>query len=96
MQTNITRRSMIKGTAALAGAAALGSYDISHPAGAIAEDAPEEIKYTYCDMCNHVPKCGIACTVKDGKVVHIESREGYPASPLCAKGLSSIQELYDP
>ena len=96
MQTNITRRSMIKGTAALAGAAALGSYDISHPAGAIAEDAPEEIKYTYCDMCNHVPKCGIACTVKDGKVVHIESREGYPASPLCAKGLSSVQELYDP
>ena len=47
-------------------------------------------------MCNHVPKCGIAATVKDGKIVRVESRDKYPASPICAKGLASLQELYDP
>ena len=47
-------------------------------------------------MCNHVPKCGIAATVKDGKVVRVEARDKYPASPICAKGISSLQELYDP
>jgi anaerobic selenocysteine-containing dehydrogenase len=92
-----SRRTFLKGTGVALGAAALGrSFDIIHPAGAIAEDAPEEVKYTYCDMCNHMPKCGIAATVKDGKIVRVESRQKYPASPICAKGISSLQELYDP
>lgn len=94
----VTRRSFLKGAAACAGAVALsGAYEIAHPEGAIAEDAPEEVRFTYCDMCNHVPKCGIAATVKDGKIVRVESRtDKYPADPLCAKGISSLQELYDP
>lgn len=92
-----TRRTFLKGTGAALGVAALGgTVDIVHPAGAVAQDAPEEVRYTYCDMCNHVPKCGIAATVKDGKVVRVESRQKYPSSPICAKGIASIQELYDP
>lgn len=92
----ITRRTFLAGSAAVAGACAAGSFTICHPEGAVAADAPEEVRYTYCDMCNHVPKCGIAATVKDGKIVRVESRDKYPASPICAKGLASLQELYDP
>ena len=92
----ITRRTFLAGSAAVAGACAAGSFTICHPEGAVAADAPEEVRYTYCDMCNHVPKCGIAATVKDGKIVRVDSRDKYPASPICAKGLASLQELYDP
>ena len=92
----ITRRTFLAGSAAAAGACAAGSFTICHPEGAVAADAPEEVRYTYCDMCNHVPKCGIAATVKDGKIVRVESRDKYPTSPICAKGLASLQELYDP
>lgn len=93
----VTRRSFVKGSAALAGATlASGAFTIVHPEGAVAEEAAVEVKYTYCDMCNHVPKCGIAATVKDGKVVRVEARDKYPASPICAKGIASLQELYDP
>lgn len=93
----VTRRTFFKGATAVAGAALVGeAYEIAHPEDAIAQDAPVEIKHTYCDMCNHVPKCGIAASVKDGKVVRVEAREGYPSDPICAKGISSLQELYDP
>ncbi|MDR3307708.1 MAG: molybdopterin-dependent oxidoreductase [Coriobacteriales bacterium] len=99
--TPLSRRSFVAG-AAVAGAAlsvgaSAGGFDFFHPAEAFAsEDSPVEIKYTYCDMCNHVPKCGIAAHVREGKIVRIESRAKYPATPLCAKGISSLQELYDP
>ena len=96
----VTRRSFLKGAAAASGVSAVGStgFDIIHPEGAFAEDAPVEIKFTYCDMCNHIPKCGIAASIKDGKVVRVEARatEGYRADPICAKGIASLQELYDP
>lgn len=95
----VSRRTFLQGAGVAAGAVALGggAYEIVHPEGAIAEDAPEEVRFTYCDMCNHVPKCGIAATVKDGKIVRVESRtDGYPADPICAKGIASLQELYDP
>jgi anaerobic selenocysteine-containing dehydrogenase len=54
------------------------------------------IAYTYCDMCNQTPKCGIKVHVKDGRIVRIEDRENYPAGPLCIKGLASIEEQYHP
>lgn len=99
-ECTVTRRSFLKGAAAAAGVSAVGStgFDIIHPEGAFAEDAPVEIKFTYCDMCNHIPKCGIAASIKDGKVVRVEARatEGYRADPICAKGIASLQELYDP
>ena len=75
---NVSRRTFLKGTAAVAGAAlAGGAYEIVHPEGAVAEEAPIEVKNTYCDMCNHVPKCGIAASVKDGKVVRVVDIEGW-------------------
>ncbi len=93
----VSRRSFLKGATAATGMAlAGGAYEIAHPEGAVAADAPLETKYTYCDMCNHIPKCGIAAHIQDGKVVRVDARDAYPASPICAKGISSLQELYDP
>lgn len=99
MSMNITRRTFIKGGAAVTGAAVLGfGGNIFHPEGAFAsEDSPLTYGYTYCDMCNHGPKCGIKATIKEGKIIKVDSRENnYPADPLCAKGIASVQELYDP
>jgi anaerobic selenocysteine-containing dehydrogenase len=77
--------------------ASAGGLDFLYPQGAFAdENAPIEKRYSYCDMCNHVPKCGIIAHVKEGKIVRVESRDKYPATPLCAKGIASLQELYDP
>ncbi|MDR1421796.1 MAG: molybdopterin-dependent oxidoreductase [Coriobacteriales bacterium] len=96
----LSRRSFIAGAA---GAAVIGAglgstvFDIFHPTEAFAdENSPVELRYSYCDMCNHMPKCGIVCHVKEEKIVRVESRTGYPSSPLCAKGIASLQELYDP
>ena len=99
MQGNISRRSFVKGASALAAGGALASafsFDIAHAEGTVDPDAPVEKRYTYCDMCNQVPKCGMTAYVQDGKIVRVESRTPHPTTPLCAKGLASIQELYDP
>ena len=67
MQGNISRRSFVKGASALAAGGALAGafgFDIAHAEGTVDPDAPVEKRYTYCDMCNHVPKCGIAASVK--------------------------------
>ncbi|MDR2492534.1 MAG: molybdopterin-dependent oxidoreductase [Coriobacteriales bacterium] len=99
-QEGLTRRSFVAGAAAIGAAGALATsaaFDIVHPADAFADDnAPVEKRYSYCDMCNHVPKCGIVCHVKENRIVRVESRAKYPATPLCAKGIASLQELYDP
>ena len=99
----ISRRGFVTGSAALVAAAGLGAsvgswgFNIFHPKEAFADpNAPIETKYTFCDMCNHVPKCGLKCSVQEGKIVRIESRENFPNTPLCAKGIASLQELYDP
>ena len=99
MQHTISRRSFVKGASALAAGGALASafsFDIAHAEGTVDPDAPVEKRYTYCDMCNQVPKCGMTAYVQDGKIVRVESRTPHPTTPLCAKGLASIQELYDP
>jgi anaerobic selenocysteine-containing dehydrogenase len=95
----LSRRSFVAGAtvlgAALGGSAA--GFNFFHPKEAFAdENAPFEIRRTYCDMCNHVPKCGIDCFVQEEKIIRVESSAPYPASPLCAKGIASLQELYDP
>lgn len=94
-----SRRTFVKGAAAVAaGTAVAGTcgFDIAHAEGTIDPNAPVEKRYTYCDMCNQVPKCGLTAYVQDGKIVRVESRTPHPTTPLCAKGLASIQELYDP
>lgn len=99
IDANVSRRSFVKGSAAaVAGCALAGGfgYDIAHAEGTVNTDAPVEKRYTYCDMCNQVPKCGLTAYMQDGKIVRVESREPHPTTPLCAKGIASIQELYDP
>lgn len=95
---NISRRSFVLGGAAAAAAFTLSGngVDIAFADGEIDKSAPIEKRHTYCDMCNQVPFCGLTAHVQDGRVVRVESRTPYPVTPLCAKGLASIQELYDP
>jgi len=48
-----------------------------------------------CKSCHG--SCGVLATVENGRIIHIE---GNPESPtrgtMCAKGLASIQEIYNP
>ena len=96
----VSRRTFLKSGAVSAAVIALagGGFEIAWPDEAFADaDSPTETRYTYCDMCNQTPKCGIMATVKEEKIVRVEARkDGYPNTPICAKGLSSLQELYDP
>ncbi|BDE94720.1 formate dehydrogenase [Raoultibacter timonensis] len=61
-----------------------------------AEEGSEEFRYSHCVMCNHGPHCGVKALVKDNKILRLEKRDGYNNNLLCAKGLSSTQDLYDP
>ncbi|MEG0503847.1 MAG: molybdopterin-dependent oxidoreductase [Raoultibacter sp.] len=64
---------------------------------AFADDAStEEFRYSHCVMCNHGPHCGLKAVVKDEKILRLEKRADYNNNLLCAKGLSSTQDLYDP
>ncbi|MBP3700655.1 MAG: molybdopterin-dependent oxidoreductase [Lachnospiraceae bacterium] len=99
----ITRRQFLKLSAATAAGVAATNFApcdgmFVHPdaVALAASDAPEEVKYTHCVMCNHGPRCGMKLIIKEGKVYRIEKRDGYPNNLLCAKGISSIQELYEP
>lgn len=98
--TGVSRRTFLKAGAYTATAVALaqGGYELQWPEEAFADpNSPTEVRYTYCDMCNQTPKCGIAATVREGKVIRVEAhKDGYPNTPICAKGLASLQELYDP
>jgi len=57
--------------------------------------ADREIIKSTCKSCHG--GCGVLVTVENGKITHIE---GNPESPtrgtMCAKGLASIQEVYNP
>ena len=99
---NISRRTFLKGVAASgAGIAIAGNmigsqYIYPDYEALAASTAPEEVKYSHCVMCNHGPKCGMKLILKEGKILRVEKREGYPNNILCAKGISSLQEIYDP
>jgi anaerobic selenocysteine-containing dehydrogenase len=55
-------------------------------------------RYTFCDGCNHVPKCGIVYRTEGSIITHVRSRRDfdYPADTLCAKGYAQLQEHYQP
>ena len=94
----ISRRAFDQAAAAGVGVAAVsGGWDFLWPESAFAdENSPVEERFSYCDMCNHSPKCGITAHVRENKIVRIESRtDAYPNDPLCAKGMAAIQQLYD-
>jgi len=56
----------------------------------------QRMAYSYCDMCNQVPKCGMKIHLDGERIVRIEDRENYPAGPLCVKGLAMLEEQYHP
>ncbi|MDO5044828.1 MAG: molybdopterin-dependent oxidoreductase [Coriobacteriia bacterium] len=95
---NIDRRSLLKGAAALGVTASIsqGGIDFAYAEGTIDTSKPVEKRYSICDMCNQVPRCGMVAYVQDEKIVRVESREDHPVDPLCAKGMATIQEMYDP
>ena len=57
----ISRRAFAQAAAAGVGVAAVsGGWDFLWPESAFAdENSPVEERFSYCDMCNHSPKCGI-------------------------------------
>ena len=70
----LSRRQFLKLTAASAAGAAMagsGSFIIPGNEALAASDAPEEVKYTHCVMCNHGPRCGMKLILKEGKVYRI-------------------------
>ena len=96
----LSRRDFLKLTAATGvSAAVLGGVECLYvnPDPALAEStSPEEVKYSHCVQCNHMPKCGMKVIVKDGKIYRIEKRAGYPNNAICSKAIALAQEQYDP
>lgn len=101
--STLTRRSFLKTTGAAAGLAAAGcagaalSGDVLSPAKAHAE-GEERIAFTYHQ--NHCGgNCSLKCTVRDGRLCHIEPNdavEDIHYAKCCLKGLSEIEHIYNP
>ena len=93
----VSRRTFLKGMAAtgagvtIAGKITGSQYIYPDYEALAASDAPEEVKYTHCVMCNHGPKCGMKLIMKEGKILRVEKREDYPNNLLCAKGVAALQ-----
>lgn len=68
------------------------------PTGRTASDRDPITRYTFCDGCNQVPKCGIVYRREGSVITHVRSRRDfdYPANTLCAKGYAQLQEHYHP
>lgn len=96
----LSRRSFLGATAAAG--VALSSVGLSGlaPATALADDekaaGAEEYFYTSCPMCNQSVFCGLKGTVVDGKLVRVEGNEQHSKPKPCLKGLTSLQNVYDP
>ena len=58
--------------------------------------ADETVKYTTCYMC--ACRCGVAVTVRDGHVAHIEGDPDHPVNNgvLCAKGAAGVMQQVSP
>ncbi len=64
----------------------------------LADLKTETTGYTYCDGCNHVPKCGMVYYRRGPVITRVQSRAdfNYPNSTLCSKGYAQLQEQYHP
>ena len=83
----------------IAGAGGAGASGLGQPLVSARENGKatdEEIGYTFCDGCNHVPFCGIRFTRRGDVVTNVEPWPGYPAGPICSKGYATLQRLYHP
>lgn len=100
-QGGLTRRGFLKSTAAagalgLAGAGGMIACD-SWLASADQDTVGEHVAYTY-----HTPNCGnrcaLKCTVRDGRLVHIEANKWTKSeecfSVCCLKGINEVQRVY--
>ena len=85
LDSGVTRRTFIKTTGALAGAAAIGStFFVENPAKAqnfgnpvlVETDERVDIKYSVCLQCHSA--CGIRCKVVDGVLVKIDGNPYHP------------------
>jgi anaerobic selenocysteine-containing dehydrogenase len=99
---NLNRRSFLKASSALTGAAVAGlgtgftAAEAAEKKGAAAAAGETKIVKTSCRACIH--DCAVLAHVRNGRVVKLE---GNPESPmnkgrLCPKGLSGISALYHP
>lgn len=96
-----TRRGFLKGSAALAAAAALGAgitLDRT-PSLALAEEGPAEEKWvkTFCGTCIFT-NCGMEVKVVNGVAVEIRGNMDHPANQgtMCPRGAAQLMNLYDP
>jgi anaerobic selenocysteine-containing dehydrogenase len=97
-----TRRDFLK-TAVVTGSVLGLSLDFpgilrAASAEEISASNAETTGYTYCDGCNHVPKCGIVYHRQGDVITRIYARTdfNYPANTLCSKGYAQLQEQYHP
>ena len=96
-----SRRSFLKGTAAVAAALALGS-GISlkrEDSLAIAEESEQSVKWvkTFCGTCIFT-NCGMEVKVVNGVAVEIRGNVDHPANKgtMCPRGAAQLMNLYDP
>ena len=97
-----TRREFLKGVALVGSSTVLldGFPGILRKASGdeLAGLTAEATGYTYCDGCNHVPKCGMVYYRRGPVITRLQSRTdfNYPNNTLCSKGYAQLQEQYHP
>ena len=91
------RRTFLKATGALGAALALQGGTLLDPfvTPVAAAESGEEIRRGICDMCC-IGYCGIEALVKDGRITRVQPWADYPYGPLCSKGNSILQQVYNP
>ena len=95
----ISRRSFLKTTAAVAGAAAVSGATMTALAATDEETATDDEHEVVCVCgCNCQGNCSMVATVREGKMVNIRSNENlpYPAyERICMRGFSHANRMYD-
>ncbi len=104
--TEVSRRSFLKGAAALGAMTAATGMVATPLVASAADDAPKgkvEVKHMWCQMCGiSETYCGTLCTVEDGVFTHVEGNPlagnnyEHGGRTLCAKGNCAPQLVYDP
>lgn len=100
--STLSRRSFLGATAVVGAALSAAGLTSLVPEVAMADEADgapagaEEYFYTSCPMCNQSVFCGLKGTVVDGKLVRVEGNEHHSKPKPCLKGLTSLQNVYDP
>lgn len=101
-QGGLTRRGFLKTTGvAVAGVAAIGATAATLGGQALApltaSAVGEERKAVTFHQCHCGGHCSLECTVRDGKLVHIQPNtawEDEKYATACLKGLSEVQHVY--